>query len=66
MTSITYVYQLCAFLPALGLLAILLPNLKSSRRPLEFGARPVDASANVTRAVTARTTRAVALVTLAG
>ncbi|WP_374308245.1 MFS transporter [Dongia sp.] len=30
-TSITFVYQLCAFLPALGLLAVFLPDLKSSR-----------------------------------
>jgi FSR family fosmidomycin resistance protein-like MFS transporter len=31
LTSITFVYQLCAFLPALGLLAVFLPDLKSSR-----------------------------------
>jgi FSR family fosmidomycin resistance protein-like MFS transporter len=31
LTSITYVYNLCAFLPALGLMAILLPDLKSGR-----------------------------------
>lgn len=30
-TSITYVYNLCAFLPALGLMAVLLPNLRSGR-----------------------------------
>jgi FSR family fosmidomycin resistance protein-like MFS transporter len=29
MTSITFVYNLCAFLPALGLMAIFLPDLKS-------------------------------------
>ena len=31
LTSITYVYNLCAFLPALGLLAVFLPNLGSHR-----------------------------------
>lgn len=31
LTSITYVYNLCAFLPALGLMAAFLPNLKSGR-----------------------------------
>ena len=30
-TSIDFVYQLCAYLPALGLLAFFLPNLKTSR-----------------------------------
>ncbi len=30
-TSIDFVYQLCAYLPALGLLAFFLPNLKGSR-----------------------------------
>ena len=28
-TSITFVYQLCAFLPAIGLLTAFLPNLES-------------------------------------
>jgi FSR family fosmidomycin resistance protein-like MFS transporter len=32
MTSIRFVYQVCAFLPALGLLAGFLPNIESSRR----------------------------------
>jgi FSR family fosmidomycin resistance protein-like MFS transporter len=27
-TSIDYVYQVCAFLPAIGLLAVFLPQLK--------------------------------------
>ena len=31
-TSIDFVYQLCAFLPALGLLTILLPDLEGRRR----------------------------------
>lgn len=31
-TSITFVYQLCAFLPAIGLLTAFLPNLESSRK----------------------------------
>jgi FSR family fosmidomycin resistance protein-like MFS transporter len=30
-TSIGFVYQVCAFLPAIGLLAAFLPNLKASR-----------------------------------
>lgn len=32
-TSITFVYQVCAFLPAIGLLAGLLPNLEHRARP---------------------------------
>jgi FSR family fosmidomycin resistance protein-like MFS transporter len=32
-TSITTVYELCAYLPALGLLAIFLPDLKPARKP---------------------------------
>jgi MFS transporter, FSR family, fosmidomycin resistance protein len=32
-TSITYVYQLCAYLPVLGLLTGFLPNLESSKVP---------------------------------
>jgi MFS transporter, FSR family, fosmidomycin resistance protein len=31
-TSITFVYQLCAFLPAIGLLTAFLPNLESHRK----------------------------------
>jgi FSR family fosmidomycin resistance protein-like MFS transporter len=31
-TSITFVYQLCAFLPAIGLLTAFLPNLESPRK----------------------------------
>jgi FSR family fosmidomycin resistance protein-like MFS transporter len=30
-TSITFVYQLCAYLPAIGLLTAFLPNLESRR-----------------------------------
>jgi MFS transporter, FSR family, fosmidomycin resistance protein len=30
-TSITFVYQVCAFLPLLGLLAVFLPNLRNSK-----------------------------------
>jgi FSR family fosmidomycin resistance protein-like MFS transporter len=32
LTSIRYVYQICAFLPLLGLLTAFLPNLERSRR----------------------------------
>lgn len=32
-TSIVYVYRLCSFLPAIGLLAGFLPNVKTERRP---------------------------------
>jgi FSR family fosmidomycin resistance protein-like MFS transporter len=38
-TGIQFVYQLCAFLPALGLLAALLPDLESGRRLAPAGAR---------------------------
>jgi FSR family fosmidomycin resistance protein-like MFS transporter len=31
-TSITFVYQLCAYLPAIGLLTAFLPNLESPRK----------------------------------
>ncbi len=31
-TSITFVYHVCSFLPALGLLATFLPNLEPHRR----------------------------------
>jgi MFS transporter, FSR family, fosmidomycin resistance protein len=30
-TSITYVYKVCAFLPAIGLLTVFLPNVKSKK-----------------------------------
>jgi FSR family fosmidomycin resistance protein-like MFS transporter len=30
-TSIRFVYQVCAFLPAIGLLAVLLPNMRTAR-----------------------------------
>jgi MFS transporter, FSR family, fosmidomycin resistance protein len=30
-TSIEYVYQICSFLPAIGLLAVFLPNMKQAR-----------------------------------
>ncbi len=30
-TSISFVYQVCAFLPAIGLLAVFLPNMKANR-----------------------------------
>jgi FSR family fosmidomycin resistance protein-like MFS transporter len=32
-TSIAFVYQICAVLPALGLLAALLPDIKRAARP---------------------------------
>jgi FSR family fosmidomycin resistance protein-like MFS transporter len=32
MTSLAYVYQLCSFLPAIGLLAIFLPDLETESR----------------------------------
>jgi FSR family fosmidomycin resistance protein-like MFS transporter len=32
LTSIEFVYQLCAFLPALGLVTVFLPNLEGSRK----------------------------------
>jgi FSR family fosmidomycin resistance protein-like MFS transporter len=31
-TSITFVYQVCSFLPAIGLLTGFLPNLETKRR----------------------------------
>jgi FSR family fosmidomycin resistance protein-like MFS transporter len=35
-TSIAFVYKLCSFLPAIGLLTALLPNLETRRRiPME-------------------------------
>jgi MFS transporter, FSR family, fosmidomycin resistance protein len=33
LTSIEYVYELCAFLPALGLVTILLPDIEGKRPP---------------------------------
>jgi FSR family fosmidomycin resistance protein-like MFS transporter len=32
LTDITFVYRLCAFLPALGLLTVFLPDLETARR----------------------------------
>jgi len=32
MTSISFVYQVCSFLPLIGLLAMFLPNLDAYRR----------------------------------
>ena len=32
-TSITFVYRVCSFLPAIGLLTAFLPNLEPARRP---------------------------------
>ena len=32
-TSIGFVYQICAFLPAIGLLTIFLPNIEQPKRP---------------------------------
>jgi FSR family fosmidomycin resistance protein-like MFS transporter len=32
--GINFVYQLCAFLPAIGLLAVFLPNLRKMASPL--------------------------------
>lgn len=37
-TSIRFVYQLCAFLPALGILTVLLPNIEGSMQRLRRGA----------------------------
>ena len=31
LTSLTFVYQVCGFLPAIGLLTYFLPNLRSRR-----------------------------------
>jgi FSR family fosmidomycin resistance protein-like MFS transporter len=33
LTSITFVYQVCAYLPAIGMLTAFLPNLEQRRRP---------------------------------
>jgi MFS transporter, FSR family, fosmidomycin resistance protein len=35
LTSIRFVYQVCAFLPAIGLLTALLPNIEGSKRPVK-------------------------------
>ena len=32
-TSLAFVYQICAFLPAIGLLAALLPNSRATVEP---------------------------------
>jgi FSR family fosmidomycin resistance protein-like MFS transporter len=34
LTSITFVYRLCAFLPAIGLLTVFLPDIEPPRRPV--------------------------------
>jgi FSR family fosmidomycin resistance protein-like MFS transporter len=43
MTSLAYVYRVCAFLPAIGLLAVFLPDLKKEsrlrRRSIAAGSR---------------------------
>jgi FSR family fosmidomycin resistance protein-like MFS transporter len=36
-TSIEFVYHVCAFLPAIGLLAAFLPNVKAERQPRTIG-----------------------------
>ncbi len=46
-TSITFVYQLCAFLPAIGLLAGLLPHLKSEDHQPPMSAVAVDMAGNI-------------------
>jgi FSR family fosmidomycin resistance protein-like MFS transporter len=43
LTSIVFVYHVCAFLPALGVLAAFLPNIEGRRR------RPKDAPVPVAR-----------------
>jgi FSR family fosmidomycin resistance protein-like MFS transporter len=35
LTSITFVYHVCAFLPAIGLLTAFLPNLERPRRAVQ-------------------------------
>lgn len=32
LTSVTFVYRICSFLPAIGILTALLPNLKTEKR----------------------------------
>jgi FSR family fosmidomycin resistance protein-like MFS transporter len=46
-TSIGFVYQLCAFLPAIGLLAGLLPHLKTEAQQSPMSAVAVDITGNV-------------------
>ena len=46
-TSITFVFQLCAFLPAIGLLAGLLPHLESGGRRRPLPAVAADLAGNV-------------------
>jgi FSR family fosmidomycin resistance protein-like MFS transporter len=36
-TSIEFVYRVCAFLPAIGLLAAFLPNLEPAKAPGKSG-----------------------------
>ncbi len=38
-TSVVYVYKVCAFLPLMGILAALLPNIEAST-PIRFAAKP--------------------------
>ncbi len=42
-TGIEFVYRLCSYLPALGLLTAFLPNIESGGRRRAAGARAVDA-----------------------
>jgi FSR family fosmidomycin resistance protein-like MFS transporter len=46
-TSITFVFQLCAFLPTIGLLAGLLPHLKTEDQRQPLPAVTVDLAGNV-------------------
>jgi MFS transporter, FSR family, fosmidomycin resistance protein len=46
-TSITFVYQLCAFLPAIGLLAGLLPHLQTEGQRRSLSAVAVDMAGNI-------------------
>ena len=46
-TSITFVYQLCAFLPAIGLLAGLLPHLETEGQRQSLPAVTVDLAGNI-------------------
>src|SRR5690606_25896442 len=39
-TSIEFVFLLCSFLPAIGLLAALLPNIESTRKAVDSDRRP--------------------------
>jgi FSR family fosmidomycin resistance protein-like MFS transporter len=38
LTSIGFVYQVCGFLPLLGLLTVFLPNLEPARKRMRAGA----------------------------